>query len=215
MNWDDDKEIIYLSSSSYSLPPSPRHAPKRVASSTSVAPTVVEDDSPIEKHSDLPRPVRRILSDAQLNLPAVAGPSVPADPLIAYTARVLEIVPDVDPAHLRTLLEKHTADSEDVVQHVLHALFEDPTYPRVVKPGKRKRSVDDDDGLEKAKLKLDYASKDREFVGGRDYADLALSQLLEDFPLIPKPHVRSALRAQKGLYAPTQCVSHALFSRFL
>ena len=216
MNRDDNSaEVIYLSSSASSPRSLPRQFVKKPSSSSSevVVITDTEDDDAVGRHSNWRSPARRVLSDAQLNLPMAPGPSVHVDPFITYSARVLEIIPDVEPTHLRTLLEQHyPASGDGVVQNVLHVLFEDASYPRVEKvAGKRKRAPDDDDGREKSKLKLDYASKDRKFTGGQSYPDLAISQLLQDFPLIPKPHIRATLKIHGGLYAPTQCVSRCFF----
>jgi E3 ubiquitin-protein ligase RNF216 len=206
-SWDNDG-LICLSSSS---PPPPASGSYYITPSSSMSDVVVltdteDDDAP--KRPD-PPPVRRVLTDAQLNLPGPSAPAVPADPFAVYSTRILEIIPDVEPAHLRTLLEQHyLASGADVVENVLHALFEDASYPRVEKvANKRKRAPDDDDGREKARVKVDYASKERAFSGGPHYYDLALSQLQEDFPWIPKQHIRTTLGKNGKLYAPTRCVS--------
>ncbi|KAJ7449917.1 hypothetical protein FB451DRAFT_1052540 [Mycena latifolia] len=133
-------------------------------------------------------------------------PSPPPDPIPGYVAQVLEIIPDVDPEYALSLVRQHHAQSGDqVVGPVLHALFEDPAYPKVDKKGKRKR-VDEEvqgDVRGKPKAKLDYANKDREYSGGVHYADLCLEQLMLDFPFIPKPHMRRVLLDHHSLYAPT------------
>ncbi|KAF8532182.1 hypothetical protein JB92DRAFT_2845293 [Gautieria morchelliformis] len=203
MSWDEDG-LIYLSSSTSSS--HARHGShyKNASSSSSTSDVVVltdsEDDDGTKRSS--PPPARSVLSVAELTLP---GPSVPADPYATYSARVLEIIPDVDPAHLRTLLEQHyLASGAEVVENVLHVLFEDASYPRVAQAAnKRKRSPDDDDGREKPRLKLDYASKERIFSVGPDYHELAISHLMEDFPWIPKHHIRTTLGKNGRLYAPT------------
>ncbi|KAF8575225.1 hypothetical protein K439DRAFT_1370428 [Ramaria rubella] len=153
------------------------------------------------------------MSHAHAALPPAPGPSAHGDPFDAYIAGVLEIIPDVEPTHVRGLVEARLSvyGNDSVVEHVLHALFEDASYPRTEKStgtGKRKRTADEEaeeaQAREKTrrKLELDYASCERVIPGGH-YVDLALSQLLADFPLIPKPHVRSMLFAHRCLYAPT------------
>ncbi|KAJ7109483.1 hypothetical protein C8R44DRAFT_635668 [Mycena epipterygia] len=134
-------------------------------------------------------------------------PSPPPDPIPGYVAQVLEIIPDVDPEHAFSLVRQHYPQSGDqVVEPVLHALFEDPTYPKLDKKGKRKRVEEDDlpgDARGKPKAKLDYSSKDREYKGGVHYPDLSLNQLMLDFPLIPKPYIRRTLLDHHSLYAPS------------
>jgi TRIAD3 protein (E3 ubiquitin-protein ligase RNF216) len=67
-------------------------------------------------------------------------PSPPPDPIPGYVAQVLEIIPDVDPEYALSLIRQHYPESRDqVVEPVLHALFEDPAYPKLDKKGKRKR----------------------------------------------------------------------------
>ncbi|KAF7363529.1 hypothetical protein MSAN_01009400 [Mycena sanguinolenta] len=134
-------------------------------------------------------------------------PSPPPDPIPGYVERVLDILPDALPEHVRGLVVQHYPQSkEQVVETVLHALFEDPAYPKVDKKGKRKRVEADDaqgDDRGQPKAKLDYGSTDREYKGGLDYEQLAIEALMMDFPLIPKPHIRHSLFAHHSLYAPT------------
>ncbi|KAJ7741519.1 hypothetical protein DFH07DRAFT_837532 [Mycena maculata] len=130
----------------------------------------------------------------------------PPDPIPGYVAQILEIIPDVDPEYAMSLVRQHHPQSQDqVVEPVLHALFEDPTYPKVDKKGKRKRVEDDgQDGHGKYKAaKLDYGSKDREYKGSVHYPQMCIDQLMLDFPYIPKPHIRRTLLDQHSLYAPT------------
>lgn len=109
--------------------------------------------------------------------PAHAPTPPPLDPFDVYVAQILEIVPDVLPAHVRSLVEENHPTTQDaVVQRVLHLLFENPTYPKLDRKGKRKRVEEDEGGSDRArsKAKLDYASKDRPITGGADYMELAL-----------------------------------------
>jgi TRIAD3 protein (E3 ubiquitin-protein ligase RNF216) len=109
--------------------------------------------------------------------PAMPPPVPVADPTDSYVARVLEIIPDAQPEHVLSLVHKHIQSyGEQTVERILHIFFEDPTYPKVDKKGKRKR-VEDEMGHEergKSKLKVDYGSKDREYKGGPFYTDIAL-----------------------------------------
>lgn len=97
-------------------------------------------------------------------------------------ANVLEIIPDVDPTHVALLIRGHfDTHSNNVLEPVLHNLFENPDYPKIVKDkgkGKRKRDEEDEQSLEmgsaRTKAKIDYGSKDRPLAGGPYYRDLAL-----------------------------------------
>ncbi|KAG6377314.1 hypothetical protein JVT61DRAFT_15103 [Boletus reticuloceps] len=149
------------------------------------------------------------LAHPQLPLPepAQVAPQapVPVDPIDEYLVRVLEIVPDVQPAHALALIEEFTQTQPgNVVEFVLHALFENPSYPKVDKNGKHKRDASDDDPniRDPQKPKLDYTSKERVYNGGSHYFECSLEQLMMDFPRIPKPHIRSRLFDNR-FYAPT------------
>lgn len=85
----------------------------------------------------------------------------------SYVAQVLEIVPDVLPEHVRTLVERlEPTYNAEVVARIIHLIFEDPTYPKVDPKGKGKRKREDEDDERGAKsVKVDYASKDREPPG--------------------------------------------------
>ena len=109
----------------------------------------------------------------------VVQPRSEADPTSTYVARVLEIIPDVDRHHLLDLIARNVSTHGDqVVEHVLHCLFEDPTYPKFDKKGKGKRMQSDGDaegyGAPLKKTKLDYKNKERPFKGGVHYTDIAL-----------------------------------------
>ncbi|KAK0207116.1 hypothetical protein DFS33DRAFT_645375 [Desarmillaria ectypa] len=126
-----------------------------------------------------------------------------ADPL----AQVLEIVPDVEPNYAQELIAKNLPTfGEKVVETVLHSLFEDTSYPKVEK--KRKAVSGNGAGGSVAKkargsAEVDYASTDRYFSGGPDYAELAIDQLTLDFPNMPKHFLRKLFNAKGGFYAPT------------
>ena len=123
-------------------------------------------------HVDEPSPPQEAATP-----PFQRQPTPNVDPLSGYVARVLEIIPDVQPDHLLALITKHLPTYADkVVEPVLHILFEDPTYPKIDKKGKRKHTEEDEGGEDRgnAKVKVDYGSKDREYKGGLHYTDLAL-----------------------------------------
>lgn len=100
-----------------------------------------------------------------------------------YVAQVLEIVPDVAPAHVLELIERFREQYKDkVVEPVLHALFENPTYPKVDKgkaKAKRKRD-NDDEGDERGHAKQlaveqeVYLQKDPQRIAGAHYFEIAL-----------------------------------------
>ncbi|KAI0665506.1 hypothetical protein C8Q78DRAFT_986254 [Trametes maxima] len=130
------------------------------------------------------------------------------DPFDAYVVQVLEIIPDVSPTHVYSLLEQHyPSHQENVVEHVLHTLFENPGYPKADAKGKGKRKRDaDDDGQEPVravKPKIDYGNAKRKSEGSPYYVHLAADQLISDFPDIPVAHIRETLNAHGLLYAPT------------
>ncbi|CAL1697818.1 unnamed protein product [Somion occarium] len=133
-------------------------------------------------------------------------------PYDRYVAQVLEIIPDVDPAHVVELIIRHHANyKEKVVEPVLHALFEDSTYPKKVDKGKgkRKRERSDDGGDERLSVKqrqsnkeeVDYLKKDFNRIAGQHYIEAALQQLMTDFPRMPKSHVRKRLYEEEGFYS--------------
>ncbi|KAI6141308.1 hypothetical protein BKA82DRAFT_4204623 [Pisolithus tinctorius] len=135
-------------------------------------------------------------------LPHPPKPPPPVDPMDDYVARVTEIVPDVQPAHVLNLVERTMQTNPDaVVELVLHALFEEPSYPKIDRKGKRKRDeAEEEDGQEgwrysrgTPKPRVDYLSEDREYDGGPFYFELSLEQLMVDYPRIPKPHIRKQL----------------------
>ena len=117
------------------------------------------------------------------------------DPESATVARILEIIPDVEPGHLLDLVRKHAQEhpADTLVEHVLHLLFEDSSYPRVDRKGKGKRKQDkeadvgrdgengvadaDGNATPSKRTRIDYAAISRPFTGGVDYADLALVRL--------------------------------------
>ena len=103
------------------------------------------------------------------------------DPIDVATVRVLEIIPDVRLDHLTALIIQHLPIAQDkIVDVVISALLEDPTYPRTESKGKRKRlekELDGDGDRTASKPKIDYADKGRNFIGGPVYERLALVRM--------------------------------------
>ncbi|KAI0055178.1 hypothetical protein BV25DRAFT_284450 [Artomyces pyxidatus] len=124
------------------------------------------------------------------------------DPHEHYVAQVREVVPDVLAAHVFELVERYeVAHPEDVVGAVLHALFEDPTYPKEVRDKGKGKAVDRS-GQDSSSGGTDYSRTDREHLG-LAYRTLALEQLYVDFPAIPRGHILDMLDLHEGFYAPT------------
>lgn len=138
--------------------------------------------------------------------------AVEADDFDGFVAQVLEIIPNVLPEHARKLIEQHYPSRKgQVVETVLHLLFEDPSYPKSDPKGKRKLSEmagSVNDEQRNTKVKLDFGCKDRESEGGPNYVNSAMQQLYADFPRIPVAHVRGRFFANNSLYAPTYLLLH-------
>jgi hypothetical protein len=150
-----------------------------------------------------------------------------ADPISTYVARVLEIVPDVEPDYLLDLVTQNiTTQGDQVVEHVLHGLFENPTYPKVDRKGKRKQADGGTEGDETPlkKTKLDYRNKERLYNGGEHYSDMALvppcvltTVVFPDVYLFRsncKPTFRISLKRTSGchLQTSTSSMSRRTFS---
>ncbi|KIY74350.1 hypothetical protein CYLTODRAFT_416193 [Cylindrobasidium torrendii FP15055 ss-10] len=156
--------------------------------------TTEDSDSVISIHSEPGPSVVRSTS------PMSIDQTLDVDPL----AQVLDIVPDVDPNHAQELIERHRPNYGDkVVEAVLHALFEDRSYPKVTK--KRKSAAPEPGPSKRARMEdaVDYTSTEREHRGGPYYADLAIEQLMLDYPTIRKPDLRRLLESNNGFYVPT------------
>lgn len=101
------------------------------------------------------------------------------DPESVYLAQIIEIVPDVDSDHVLAMIKKFLPEKgAEVVETILHALLEDPTYPRTDKKGKRKQvhQSEERDNPEK-RVKIDYGASDRKYEGGVFYSDLAIVRI--------------------------------------
>ncbi|KAJ7065083.1 hypothetical protein B0H15DRAFT_177088, partial [Mycena belliarum] len=117
-------------------------------------------------------------------------------------AQILEVYTGcVDTDHALLLVKQRLGETrERVAEHIINALFENPTYPKLDNKGKRKRVEDASDAQGEArgqpKHKVDYGK-------GVHYPELCLDQLLVDFPQIPLAHIQRSLLDQSSLYAPT------------
>ncbi|RDB23527.1 hypothetical protein Hypma_009216 [Hypsizygus marmoreus] len=215
------------SSSIENIPTSHR---KVKATASRIAPVPVssdEENSPpsllLSAYTPAAPPPLHTDSDVEEELPPTQDtPELPAQQLepepeqeqeldleSAYVAQILEIVPDVEPDYLLAQIVKLTPDHQGaVVEHILHNLLEDQTYPKAVRKGKGKRrevEVSEEVGVASPpkRPKIDYASKSRPRRGGVHYVELALEQLRTDFPYIPKAYLRTSLGNCNSLYAPT------------
>ena len=83
-----------------------------------------------------------------------------------WLAQVREMIPDVCPDHVRALLDQHKAAyPSDIVNFVVHTLFENKSYPKIEKgKGKAKSSTPDE---------VDYTSTTRNVKYSRSYYSLA------------------------------------------
>lgn len=90
-----------------------------------------------QKEPQGPAPLPLLPGGEQLPVGGLAR-HVEEDPMDAAIALVLEIVPDVQPEHVSKLIQEHLEayGVTKVHEPVLHALFEDPSYPKVKIPFK-------------------------------------------------------------------------------
>jgi hypothetical protein len=117
-----------------------------------------------------------------INSDAQARSDAPSDCL----ARLLEIIPDVEPGHATRLITTALANNgqAEALGHVLHSLFEQSDYPKAKKSKSVKRADRQDHvnlinagGSSKAHFAFGYGDKSRPFRGGPDYAELALVRI--------------------------------------
>ena len=95
-------------------------------------------------------------------------------------SRVLEIVPDIEPGHLTTLVtDAIPTFGAGALEHIVYKLLEAPRYPKVAKKTTEKRNhpnAGNDSARPSKRSKFDYSYGDsaRPFLGGADYSSLAL-----------------------------------------
>lgn len=102
------------------------------------------------------------------------------DPHSKHLTLILEVVPDVLPAHITELIKQlYPAHKDRVVERILQDLFDNPSYPKAEKAsvGKGKRKAEelgDRLGGHPSRVKIDFASVDRPKPAGKNYRKLAL-----------------------------------------
>jgi TRIAD3 protein (E3 ubiquitin-protein ligase RNF216) len=120
----------------------------------------------------------------------VAGPIPSADPPTQALARILEVVPNIDPEFLYPLIATHLPtfgdDPTRTVEYILGVIFEmGDKVPKIKGNSKGKRKSEgnrgegkeqdaNDDERKEKRVKVDWASADRPFRGTEKYLDLAL-----------------------------------------
>ncbi|ETW80698.1 hypothetical protein HETIRDRAFT_476396 [Heterobasidion irregulare TC 32-1] len=151
---------------------------------------------------DLPPPREPSLQSIVLDEEPPPSPE-PEDPFQLCLAQVHEIVPDVLPEYVLQLIQTFQ-EKGDLVGEVLHALFEDPTYPRINSKGKAKAVLPERKApsAQATTGEIDFSRVDRDRNGGPVYVELAREQLYVDFPDIPQVHVNAMLAVHLNLYAP-------------
>ncbi|KAG6837047.1 hypothetical protein H0H93_015618 [Arthromyces matolae] len=198
---------LFLSSDEENNPPAVKRAQLSRTPVPAPFPLQLSVEGPESQRVETPVPAHVSIVDL------VAEPEPEPEPHSTVTARVLEIIPDVEPDYLLAMVAKHFIDHPEnntatVTELILHALFENDKYPKVNRlgKGKRKHTEHDEDALQGSsskKPKVDYANKDRPFKGGKCYPELALDYLQTAFPFVPKIYLRRIFGSHNGLYAPT------------
>ncbi|KAJ4488145.1 hypothetical protein J3R30DRAFT_3433416 [Lentinula aciculospora] len=184
---------LFLSSDEENVPPSRK---------SSLPP--INEDLPVVDEMQLKHPEPDHVQHAKQPIKSQATEQ---DTQSAMLAQVLELVPDVQPEYAEELIAQHSATRPgEVLEAVINALFQNPTYPKIGRKGKRKSTDERHDEGRNKRHRLDepgYSHLDRVYKGGVHYPDLSIEHLMVDFPDIPKPHIRKTLYTYKSLYAPT------------
>ena len=159
------------------LPPAVQVYPAEWPPPAAPAPAPVVIQEPVPVAVDPPEIMRDDLPAHMVDAQPVEADEIPYD---VYVAQVLEIIPDVLPAHVVSLIDQHHPSFGDkVAEAVLHTLFENPDYPRAeakgMGKGKRKREDDEEELPQRAvRPKIDYGDKNRRREGSHQYVNLAL-----------------------------------------
>ncbi|KAJ1300746.1 hypothetical protein OPQ81_002389 [Rhizoctonia solani] len=124
----------------------------------------------------------------------------PADPIDAIMQQVLDIIPNVERDHLRSIVVQYVTNGyQDVGTAIISHLLENPDYP---KSGKRKSEAARASSSKRARI--DYMAEDRQAMTDLGYISLSLDYLTRvDFPTIPKDYIKKKFFGTKSLYAPT------------
>ncbi|EUC63018.1 serine carboxypeptidase, partial [Rhizoctonia solani AG-3 Rhs1AP] len=122
------------------------------------------------------------------------------DPIQATIQQVLDVIPNVEMDHLRSMVTRYiTSGYQEVGTAIISHLLENPDYP---KAGKRKTEAVVASSSKRAKV--DYMAEDRQPVADVGYISLSLDYLIRvDFPTIPKDYITKKFFEKKSLYAPT------------
>ena len=114
--------------------------------------------------------------------PLVATPvsRVGQEPHEVLVERVREVVPDVLPAHVFSLLDQHKgAFSGIFLDTIIHNLLEDPSYPKDLKGKGKERAAKENllENLGDVDTSIDYANFDANRSRGPVYRGLCLVRL--------------------------------------
>ncbi|WVQ83480.1 hypothetical protein IAT38_005621 [Cryptococcus sp. DSM 104549] len=174
-------------------PAPPAHSPGAHPSSSSVYATPPSGSSPVRNP---PLPDER---------PREPSPAVQVSPADQALTRILEILPDIDPAWALVQIHAHLPNSENphyLYERVITAALEMAEgYPKAPVKGKGKEvAVEAEEGSAEGYKSLVYRRAHRI---GRVYLMRALSALDVAFPIVPLPHLRSVLFGTNVLYTPT------------
>jgi len=122
--------------------------------------------------------------------PPAPAPQERVDPVDQTLVKILEVIPDIDPEHALGLVQEHLpafgALDEDgdaamwnertnrAAERVIGVIFEAVAYPKANKKEKGKARAAEEPERENKRAKIDYASVERVFTGGKNYFELAL-----------------------------------------
>ncbi|QRV85512.1 TRIAD3 [Ceratobasidium sp. AG-Ba] len=202
-----DEEIVFISSS-----PEPEEFPTLLG--VDAASGIVIEDSQSDcglanntlanGHSLSDPQPRASGSGAQRKEPEPEPePELPEDPVERAVVQVLNVIPNVDPEHLRALVLSFESQNQevDISTSIISQLLENPDYPKI-ETNKRKGG-EDESGPSK-RVKVDYLAEGRVPPKEISYLNYALDHLVRvDFPQIPKDYIKKVFFNCKSLYAPS------------
>lgn len=208
----DDEEVLVISSSPEPEEYTITRLDKGKGRATNDESLELSSDSDIEVGSSSLTNTCRVVDTSHLDnypgpsngLHPVASSSeatiVIEDPVEAIMHQVLDVIPNVDSEHLRSLVVQYQSQNyEDVGTAIISQFLENPDYPKST----NKRKVNGDPQTPTKRVKVDYLAADRKPVTDVGYMNFSLDYLLRvDFPTIPKEYVTRTFFNQKSLYAP-------------
>ncbi|CUA76570.1 ubiquitin-conjugating enzyme E2 G2 [Rhizoctonia solani] len=147
-----------------------------------------------------------VLDDDDDDQPIASGSgsgSKDIDPIEATIQQVLDVIPNVERDHLRSVVVQYITagyqEASGVGTAIISHLLEHPDYP---KAGKRKTEAVA--ASSSKRVKVDYMADDRPAATDMGYIPLSLDYLIRiDFPTIPKDYIVKKFYDKKSLYAPT------------